>query len=258
VRTKFVSESNSGAVLVTSGNVKSHSLNNGGANTALMWMSENSEEILRLHSRALKEHGIWIVTRTHTSTNCGLAFMQSKSASVEIGLTASAQNAMTISPAARWGVATKGSETELYDDNRGRVVFMSGIYFTKSRMPFSDKIKSTDRQEKQDILRGGSNDLPRVIEKGPSGSDVDLAWTFFPPTTSVDRDAIAEGQFPLFDTAAPKTTSTPNSTEARSTRQTTRQATLKSLEKQTAGIKRKQTGNADGEEQKPSSKRKRS
>jgi hypothetical protein len=230
VRTKFTNTSTSGAVLVTSGAIQHQRLNLDGPEAALGWMATNSEDFLRRHESVMKKYGIWIVTKTYTSTRCGLAFMQSNSASVEIGMTADAEGILSMSPSASWKVETKDSETELYEDNNGRVVFMSGICFTRNRLPWGEKIKATGMPEMQDILRGGLKRLPRTIEKGSTGKDVDLLWTFYPPESQSDRDALSQGYFPFVSSGIIANTGSPGLPRSgRVTRQATKMAALDGL-----------------------------
>jgi hypothetical protein len=169
---------------------------------------------------------------------------------VEIGLTADVEGVLNLSPSASWKVETTGSETELYEDNTGRVVFMSGTYFTKNPFPFGPKIKATDRQEKQDILRGGMDELPRVIEKGPTGEDVNLLWTYYPPESEVDRDTLSQGVFPLLSNSTAASVGSLGKTQhSMKIRQTTQSAALSSGEKQESVKSHTRKRASTGEEQ---------
>ena len=148
----FENKCDNGAVLVTESPVLAHRIDDETA--ALQWMAENTSEMLYRHEPIIQRHGVWIVTKTYTTRRCAVAMMTSKSSAVEVGLGASVQGLLTLTPTSSWSGGSGDQCTEVHEDEEGVVVFMSGIYFR--RRTLGSKLKHAQEQSKQlRQFRGG-------------------------------------------------------------------------------------------------------
>jgi hypothetical protein len=139
-------------------------------------VDRNSELLLKKYGQELKEHGIWIVTKTYTSTRCAVGLMRSKSSSFQLGLKVEGPNLFALSPSSLWG-ATKGEiSTAIHEDPAGAVVFMSGIQVTKGWM---GRLKAEQRMKKQAPFRGDDEELPEVIMTTDGENDVELELEYW-------------------------------------------------------------------------------
>ncbi|KAH8694554.1 hypothetical protein BGZ61DRAFT_320110, partial [Ilyonectria robusta] len=153
VTVSFTCEGNEGAVLTTESPVLRHRI--GDESAAMQWVTDNEPEILRQYKPIVERHGIWVVTKTYTSRRCGVAVMSSKSSKVEISIGVSAPGLFSLEPTSSWKSSNEHLAHEIHDDDKGVVVFISGIYFAKKL--FSSKLKHLPDQEGQQnkIFRGG-------------------------------------------------------------------------------------------------------
>ncbi|KAL6412602.1 hypothetical protein AUP68_03806 [Ilyonectria robusta] len=153
VNMSFTCEGNEGAVLTTESPVLRYRI--GDESAARQWVTDNEPEILRQYKPIVERHGIWVVTKTYTSRRCGVAVMSSKSSKVEISIGVSAPGLFSLEPTSSWKSSNEHLAHEIHDDDKGVVVFISGIYFAKKL--FSSKLKHLPDQEGQQnkIFRGG-------------------------------------------------------------------------------------------------------
>ncbi|KAH7146313.1 hypothetical protein EDB81DRAFT_487533 [Dactylonectria macrodidyma] len=153
VNLSFTCEGEEGAVLAPQNPVLRNRI--GDEMAAMQWMQDNTAEILRQYRPIVERHGVWIVTKTCTARRCGVAVMTSKSSKAELGFGVSAPGLFTLKPSSSW-TSNKGDlATEIHEDEKGVVAFVSGIYFSKKL--FSSNLKHASEQEKQrkKIFRGG-------------------------------------------------------------------------------------------------------
>ncbi|KAH6971582.1 hypothetical protein BKA56DRAFT_435038, partial [Ilyonectria sp. MPI-CAGE-AT-0026] len=153
VTMSFTCEGNEGAVLTTESPVLRYRI--GDESAATQWVKDNEPEILRQYKPIVERHGIWVVTKTYTSRRCGVAVMSSKSSKVEISIGVSAPGLFSLKPTSSWKSSNEHLAHEIHDDDKGVVVFISGVYFAKKL--FSSKLKHLADQEdqKNKIFRGG-------------------------------------------------------------------------------------------------------
>ncbi|KAK4664611.1 uncharacterized protein QC763_512280 [Podospora pseudopauciseta] len=126
----FICEKDEGAVLTIQNPVLRHRVCDESA--TLKWVKENRVKILRRHRKIVEQHGIWVVSKTYTTTRSGVVVMFSNSSTVEIGIGAAVPGMVTLTPLSSWTSGKGDLATEVYDDSNGVVVFMSGVYFSKS------------------------------------------------------------------------------------------------------------------------------
>lgn len=153
----FENKSEQGTVLTTESPVMRHALDQEQA--AIDWVMDNEERMLEEYGDILKQHGIWIITKTYSTRRCAIAMMTTKSSAVEIGLQADLQGVLTLTPKSSWSSSIGSCCMELHEDEEdGVVVFISGICFTKK--VFWSRLRRASGQDKQQdkFLRGDDGD----------------------------------------------------------------------------------------------------
>lgn len=161
---KVDSTSTNGAVLCTAAPIAQEKV--GDSRTILQWLEENSRKLIAEHGRALREHGLWIITKTYATRRCAIGLLHSRSSEATIGLGVDIQGLSTLGPETSWLGSHLDTTTVVYDDNEGVVVFVCGVFVTKSL--FRDKVQAADRREKQQFLRGGELTTPFTIRTADS------------------------------------------------------------------------------------------
>ncbi|KAK4142188.1 uncharacterized protein C8A04DRAFT_30144 [Dichotomopilus funicola] len=153
VTLSFTCESDEGAVLTTQNPVLRHRVGNESA--VVRWMKANRAEMLRRHKEIAERHGIWVVSKTYTTTRSGVAVMSSKSSAVEIGIGATVPGVVTLTPSSSWSSSKGDLAAEIHDHSEGVVVFMSGVYFCKKLFKSELKLVVERDDQKSKIFRGG-------------------------------------------------------------------------------------------------------
>lgn len=139
----------------------------------LQWVAENSRRILAEHGRALREHGLWVVTKTYTTRRYLVSVLHSAGTELSVGLEADVSGFFTLAPGCRFATAGGEASTAVYEDERGVVVFMCGIYIAKKM--FGGNLNTQDRREKQKMLRsGGQEGEVTILSTEPDGSEAVL------------------------------------------------------------------------------------
>ncbi|GJC86508.1 hypothetical protein ColLi_09346 [Colletotrichum liriopes] len=153
VNIAFETGNEEGAILVAENPVQRNC--SGDQATALRWMAANTTDMCRRYRSIVKQHGVWIVTKTYSARRCAVAVISSNSSAVELGLGATAPGIASLTPSSSWSNQTGSSCAEIHEDESGVVLFMSGVYF--SEKPFRSKLKPTVEPTKQakSIFRGG-------------------------------------------------------------------------------------------------------
>ncbi|KAL7910080.1 hypothetical protein GGI35DRAFT_447809 [Trichoderma velutinum] len=181
----FENKSEQGTVLTTESPVLRHSLDQERA--ALHWMMDNEEKMLEKYGDLLKQHGIWIVTKTYSTRRAAIAIMTTKSSAVEIGLQADLQGVLTLTPKSSWSNSNGSSCMEIHEDESdGVVVFISGICFTKK--VFWSRMSHVSGQDKQEgkFLRGDDDDGTSNV--GDVYETIKLGADYWPPLDDDDDD----------------------------------------------------------------------
>jgi hypothetical protein len=167
----FTCETDEGAVLTTQNPVLRHRV--GDESAVVRWIKANRAEILRRHKQIAERHGIWVVSKTYTTTRSGVAVMFSKSSTVEIGIGAAVPGVVTLTPSSSWSSSKGDLAAEIHDHSDGVVVFMSGIYFSKKlfRSELKPIVERDDQKGK--IFRGGyvESDDEEQDGQGEEGGD---------------------------------------------------------------------------------------
>lgn len=164
------------------------------------WMNANSEEMLRRHRRIVVDHGLWIVTKKWVGRQSVPVVLQSKGATVEFGVSASASGLVELSPSVSVSNSSVDKSTDVHLDadadaegmNMGKagvVVFFSGVYFGKPFLRATLKaLRETDRQRNV-IYRGDGDVLPIYkATQEEDGTITALALTVVPEAIEDDHE----------------------------------------------------------------------
>lgn len=119
----------------------------------LQWVKNNAGKLVDRYREQIKEHGLWIVTKTYQTSRCASLLLRSKSSEATIGLVVDATGVASLGPEVSWRSMSQGADSVLHeDDHNGVVVFMCGFYVRKRLMKEDVKLKT--RKEHQSIFRG--------------------------------------------------------------------------------------------------------
>lgn len=162
VTLSFQSASERSAILAVENPVQRHQIGDEAA--VLQWMANNAPAMLQRYKAILKQHGVWVVTKTYTSRRCAVAVMSGRTSAVVIGLGTSVPGLLTLTPTSSWKKDRGDCSTEVHEDKEGVVLFMTGIYFRGK--PLSSKLKPMrgPSGQKNQIFRGGLEGLEDEID----------------------------------------------------------------------------------------------
>lgn len=176
MRVSYNNETDSGAVLLTENPVWRHCINSD--TSALQWMSDNTPQMFHRYKDIIKKHGIWIVTKTYSTHRCAIAVMTSRASAVEIRLRVNLQGVLELTPESEWKNASGSLSTELHEDERDVVVFISGMYFTQRLL--RTKLKHEQDQAKQKIFRQGDDGTGGASGVEGNNEVMELVAHYFP------------------------------------------------------------------------------
>jgi hypothetical protein len=106
-----------GAVLVTSGQVTHNQIDPLGSTKAKDWFIINAEKILQTYETT-KEKGIFVVTKTYTAKQRAVALLRSKETSISFGVNVELEGLGKIAPDASWWTSQKEQEWKLHKNVR--------------------------------------------------------------------------------------------------------------------------------------------
>jgi hypothetical protein len=97
----YESQGDSGAILVTNGDVTHNQITPRASTRAKDWFINNAEAILQEYD-VTKQKGIWVITKTYTAKRRAFALLHSKEASVVFEVNVELQAAGKTAPSAGW------------------------------------------------------------------------------------------------------------------------------------------------------------
>lgn len=180
---KLKQNSEKGAILVTEPPISNKWVVDDGP--LLQWVKRNGKVIVQRQGKALKEHGLWIITKTWETRRSAMSVLQSKSSEISIGLSVDFTGVATLTPEGNWLSTTGDAASVLHeDDDYGLVVMMCGVLVTRS---FFSGVKIEERRENQKMLRGRPDEARAdpvftFTAKEENGSEIELSVERYPRT----------------------------------------------------------------------------
>jgi len=133
------SNTSSGAILITESPIIKTVLY-GPDSVWSNWVSNNSEQLLKVYKTELHDYGLWIVNQTYATKEAYITVLQKEDRSREIGFTAEVTGVGKVDPHGGWSEQGSHGEWAKYPTQIGTtkaslgedermVVFVSGFYF---------------------------------------------------------------------------------------------------------------------------------
>ncbi|KAH8696411.1 hypothetical protein BGW36DRAFT_380944 [Talaromyces proteolyticus] len=145
----FKSSENVGAVLITDPPVERKRLKRD--LPALDWVLQNTRKLLD-HWPEILSRGLWIVTKTYSVKRCANAVLTAKDDEAKISIQASIPDVANAVPSATWWKQGSHGSWNIYTDDSGIVVFMSGIQ-CKVGLVRRSKVRKTTRYVQRTFKR---------------------------------------------------------------------------------------------------------
>jgi hypothetical protein len=120
-------EEDTGAILVTDGDVTHYQIEAESSTRAKDWFINNAEKVMERYETT-REKGIFVVTKTYTVQRRGVALLQSKEESLAFSLNVELQGVGKIAPEVGWWTSQKEQAWEIHDNvcRRRRLVSYFG------------------------------------------------------------------------------------------------------------------------------------
>lgn len=172
---KFKSESDFEVVLAT--DIPVTRREGGHAGVYSEWMNKNVQRMQARYGSEVKEHGIWIITKTYATRRCAIAIMQSEGAEVEMGLEFQLPGLVTLTPSTKWLRRHQDRAWSGYEDPDGLVVFIGGIWYRSRRFHGGVKPVTEPSKQKKMFRDASKPDGPLAsiqVDEEPGGMLVEL------------------------------------------------------------------------------------